>query len=169
MQKLLLFIGALILTAGTTRAQEAESFSTPAAQQAFVNQRCVGCHNDKLKSGSFNWKAVDLTKPGQNSENIEKAIHILRAGMMPPPGIPRPAPAVLAAFTKSLETSVDQAASLAPNAGAPALHRLNRTEYRNSIKDLLALDVDATTLLPADDKSHGFDNMADALGCFRRR
>jgi len=88
---------------------------------------------------------------------------MLHAGMMPPPGIPRPDAATLKAFVASLETGIDRAAAVHPNAGAPALHRLNRTEYRNSIRDLLGIDVDVASLLPADDMSHGFDNMADAL------
>ena len=88
---------------------------------------------------------------------------MLHAGMMPPPGIPRPDAATMKAFAASLETAVDRAAAIHPNAGAPALHRLNRTEYHNSIRDLLGIDVDVASLLPADDMSHGFDNMADAL------
>jgi len=88
---------------------------------------------------------------------------MLHAGMMPPPGIPRPDAATMRAFVTSLETGIDHAAAVHPNAGAPALHRLNRTEYRNSIRDLLDIDVDVASLLPADDMSHGFDNMADAL------
>jgi hypothetical protein len=94
---------------------------------------------------------------------LEKAINMLHAGMMPPPGIPRPDAVTMKTFVASLETAVDRAAAIHPSAGAPALHRLNRTEYHNSIRDLLGIDVDVASLLPADDMSHGFDNMADAL------
>ena len=87
----------------------------------------------------------------------------VRAGMMPPSGAPRPDRAQLDAFAAKLETELDRAAALKPNPGNPGLHRLNRTEYANAIRDLLALDVDAATLLPADDSSEGFDNIADAL------
>jgi hypothetical protein len=134
-----------------------------ASQQAFVNRNCAGCHNDKLKSGNFSWAQVDLAHVDHTAEPAEKAIRMLRAGMMPPPGVPRPEPAATTAFVTSLEAGIDRKAAAQPNPGAPALHRLNRTEYHNSIRDLLAVDVDVASLLPADDMSHGFDNMADVL------
>src|SRR5580704_9531249 len=134
-----------------------------AFQQAFVNRNCAGCHNDKLKSGNFSWAQVDLAHVDHTAEPAEKAIRMLRAGMMPPPGVPRPEPAATTAFVTSLEAGIDRKAAAQPNPGAPALHRLNRTEYHNSIRDLLAVDVDVASLLPADDMSHGFDNMADVL------
>jgi cytochrome c551/c552 len=130
--------------------------------RTLVNQNCLGCHNDKLKSGGFSWTQLDPAHPEQNAEQAEKVIRKLRAGLMPPPGLPRDTPA-MKAFAASLETSIDQAAALHPNPGRPALHRLNRTEYANSIHDLLAVDADVTALLPTDDMSHGFDNMADVL------
>ena len=83
--------------------------------------------------------------------------------MMPPVGMPRPDAASTKRFVTSLENGIDQAAAIHPNPGRPSLHRLNRTEYRNSVRDLLAVDPDVTALLPPDDSSHGFDNMADAL------
>ena len=88
---------------------------------------------------------------------------MVRVGMMPPPGMPRPKAETVATFLNTLETSVDQASQAHLNPGRPALHRLNRTEYANSIRDLLAVDVDVTAMLPPDDMSHGFDNMADVL------
>ncbi len=132
------------------------------APHSVVNQYCLGCHNDKLKSGGFSWTKLDLTHPEQNADQAEKVIRKVRAGLMPPPGMPRDAAAMktLAGF---LENSIDQAAALHPNPGRPALHRLNRTEYANSIHDLLGVDADVTALLPTDDMSHGFDNMADVL------
>ena len=163
MQRFAISVGIALLVAGVSRGQDSEKFPTPASQQAFIAQTCAGCHNEKLKSGNFSWASVDLAHPEQGAQSIERAIRMLRAGMMPPPGIPRPNAATLNAFATSLETDVDRAAEIHPNAGAPALHRLNRTEYHNSIRDLLGLDVDAASLLPADDMSHGFDNMADAL------
>src|SRR5437764_475322 len=87
--------------------------------------------------------------------------------MMPPPGIPRPDRATMDAFIVSLERSMDKAAMAQPNPGAPSLHRLNRTEYRNANRDLLGLDVDVAQLLPADDASHVSDNMSDVLGVSR--
>jgi hypothetical protein len=151
------------LFAGLSVAQNTDNFSTPASQQAFITKTCYACHNEKLKSGNFSWANVDLAHPDRSAQSLEKAVNILHAGMMPPPGIPRPEVATMKAFVTSLETGIDRAAAVHPNAGAPALHRLNRTEYHNSIRDLLGIDVDVASLLPADDMSHGFDNMADAL------
>jgi cytochrome c551/c552 len=130
---------------------------------SLVNQYCSGCHNNEVKSGGMTLSQLDLAHPDKNAELAEKVIHKLRAGMMPPPGMPRPDATALKSLTTSLETAVDQAAAAHPNPGRPPLHRLNRTEYANSIRDLLAVDVDAASLLPADDMSHGFDNMADVL------
>jgi hypothetical protein len=134
------------------------------AQQALVTKYCAGCHNDKLKSGGFSWTKINLAHVNTNAEQTEKAILKLRAGMMPPAGAPRPDAATIKSFAASLENGIDQVAGMHPNPGTgPALHRLNRTEYRNSIRDLLDLDVDVASLLPPDDSSHGFDNMADVL------
>ena len=164
MRKCLIFNCLLLAVAAAANAQTADPFATVAAQQAFVNKTCAGCHNDKLKTGGFTWSKIDLNHLEQSAELSEKVIHILRAGMMPPPGIPRPDRATMDGFIVSLERSIDKAASAQPNPGAPALHRLNRTEYRNAIRDLLGLDADVAQLLPADDASHGFDNMSDVLG-----
>jgi len=136
---------------------------TIAEQQSLVKQYCAGCHNDHLKSGGFSFSTVDPAHPEQNAEQSEKVIRKLRAGMMPPAGMPRPERATLDNFAASLENAIDAVAQKNPNPGRPALHRLNRAEYVNSVHDLLDLDVDAEDLLPADDMSHGFDNMAEVL------
>lgn len=128
-----------------------------------VNQYCVGCHNDTLKSGGFSWATLDPSHPDRNRDEAEKVIRKVRAGLMPPAGAPRPAPAMLRGLAVELETAIDQAAALHPNPGRPALHRLNRTEYSNAVRDLLSVHADVTALLPTDDMSHGFDNMADVL------
>ena len=93
----------------------------------------------------------------------EKALRKLRGGMMPPQGMPRPAQSNIDALVSFLETSIDSAALAKPNPGRSPLHRLNRAEYANAIRDLLSLEIDATSLLPADDESNGFDNIADVL------
>lgn len=131
--------------------------------RALVNQYCAGCHNEKLTSGGFSWTKLDVDHPELNADQAEKVIRKVRAGLMPPAGAPRPDAATQKAFAAAMETSIDRAAALHPNPGRPALHRLNRTEYANVIHDLLNVDVDVTALLPADDMSHGFDNMADVL------
>ena len=93
----------------------------------------------------------------------EKVVRKVRTGMMPPSGAPRPDRATLDAFAATVENTIDRAAAAAPNPGAPALHRLNRTEYGNAVRDLLDLPIDAAALLPGDDSSEGFDNLASVL------
>jgi hypothetical protein len=134
-----------------------------ASQQALVSKYCAGCHNDKSKAGGFSWTTINLADPSQNAEQSEKVIRKLLAGAMPPAGNPRPDAASSKALALAMESAIDQKASLRPFAGAPELHRLNRTEYRNSVRDLLGLDVDVSSMLPPDDLSHGFDNIADSL------
>ena len=132
-------------------------------QSTLVNQYCAGCHNEKLKSGGMTLTKLDPSHAEQNPELAEKVIRKLRGGLMPPVGLPRPDAAAGKAFINALEMQIDQAALANPNPGRPALHRLNRTEYANSVRDLLAIDIDVASLLPSDDMSHGFDNMADVL------
>ena len=132
-------------------------------QNAVINQYCVTCHNEKLKTGGLMLDKLDAAHPGDNAETWEKVVRKIRAGMMPPSGAPRPQRAALDSLAASLENELDRAAAAHPNPGAPGLHRLNRTEYANAIRDLLDIEVDAATLLPADDSSEGFDNVADAL------
>jgi cytochrome c551/c552 len=159
-----LAIFSLAMARGQTAVERTDTTMPLAAQQALVTKYCAGCHNDKLKSGGFSWTKINLAHVDAKAEQTEKAILKLRAGMMPPAGAPRPDAATIKQFATSLENGIDQVAGAHPNPGiAPALHRLNRTEYRNSVRDLLDLDVDVTALLPPDDSSHGFDNMADVL------
>jgi hypothetical protein len=134
-----------------------------AARRTLVANYCAGCHNDSLKSGGMSLSQLDLAHPEQNAALAEKVIHKVRAGMMPPAGLPRPDAAATKAFLDSLSDPIDRAAALHPYPGHPALHRLNRAEYANSIHDLLDVNVDVAALLPTDDMSHGFDNMADVL------
>ncbi len=148
---------------GLTMLFGAAAMAQTSPPRTLVNQYCAGCHNDHLKSGGFSVTKLDLAHPEQNADQAEKVIRKLRAGLMPPPGMPRPDAAAMKAFAATLETSIDQAAAAHPNPGHPALHRLNRTEYANSVRDLLGVDADVTSLLPTDDMSHGFDNMADVL------
>jgi Protein of unknown function (DUF1592)/Protein of unknown function (DUF1588)/Protein of unknown function (DUF1587)/Protein of unknown function (DUF1585)/Protein of unknown function (DUF1595) len=151
----------VLLCGSISRAQAPNP--TVSSEQTVVKRYCVGCHNDKLKSGSFSWERVDLEHPERHAEDLENVARMLHAGMMPPPGVPRPDGAAMKNFISSLETRIDQAASNQPDPGNPRLHRLNRNEYHNSIRDLLGLDVDVASLLPPDDMSHGFDNMSDVL------
>jgi hypothetical protein len=129
-----------------------------------LNRYCVSCHNDRLKTAGLALDGLDLTAVGAHAETWEKVVRKLRGGLMPPAGRPRPDDAALNGLVTWLEAELDRAAAAAPNAGrTEALHRLNRTEYRNAIRDLLHLDIDVTTLLPADDAGGGFDNIAGVL------
>ena len=114
------------------------AFGLAASGQTVVSQYCAGCHNSKLKSGNIDLSKLDLAHPDQTAELSERVIHMVKVGMMPPPGMPRPKPETVASFLNGLENGVDQAAEAHLNPGRPALHRLNRTEYANSIRDLLA-------------------------------
>ena len=139
------------------------SGTTPQSARAVLNQYCVGCHNDKTRVANFSLEKADLASAGDHPEIWEQVIRKLRAGMMPPPGIPRPPLATYEGLRDWLESEVDKKAAAHPNPGSIVLHRLNRTEYKNAIRDLLDLDIDVATLLPADDSARGFDNIAGSL------
>jgi len=145
--------------------QSPASARAPALEphRALLNQYCAGCHNERLKTAGLLLDKADLARVPENAELWEKVVRRLRAGTMPPQGLPRPDNARVDAFATWLETSIDQAAKANPNPGRALPHRLNRAEYANAVRDLLALDVDPAQLLPSDDESYGFDNIADVL------
>jgi hypothetical protein len=128
---------------------------------AVVKQYCVTCHNDRTKAGTLSLALFDAAKAADNTVVAEKMIRKLRAGMMPPAGARRPEPAVLTGLAASLETRIDRAAAVNPNPGWRPSQRLNRAEYARAVKDLLELEIDVTSYLPADTISDGFDNIAD--------
>jgi mono/diheme cytochrome c family protein len=135
-----------------------------AANRATLDRYCVGCHNERTKSGGLVLENTDLAAVSSNAEMWEKVVRRLRAGTMPPQGARRPDEATAHLLRASLERDLDRAAAASPDPGRPMLHRLNRAEYANAIRDLLALDVDVAALLPADDSAYGFDNISDVLG-----
>jgi hypothetical protein len=137
----------------------------PAAssQSAFLNSYCVSCHSDKAKTGGLSLERADVADIPKNAETWEKVIRKVRVGAMPPQGAGRPDKAVLDGFAGYLETSLDRAATAKLNPGHATMHRLNRSEYANAVRDLLGMEIDAAALLPADDESSGFDNIADVL------
>jgi len=153
MSRRIIGLGAVLLSAACAQTPE----------RALVNQYCAVCHNDKLKTGGLSLEKLDPAHAADAAETWEKVVHKVRAGMMPPSGARRPDRAALDRFASNIEAALDRAAAAKPNPGSTGLHRLNRTEYANAIRDLLALDIDVATLLPADDSSEGFDNIADAL------
>jgi Protein of unknown function (DUF1592)/Protein of unknown function (DUF1588)/Protein of unknown function (DUF1585)/Protein of unknown function (DUF1587)/Protein of unknown function (DUF1595)/Planctomycete cytochrome C len=128
--------------------------------RASLDRFCVGCHNDTVKTAGLALDTLDLEHVGVNAEAWEQVVRKLRGRMMPPPGRPRPDEATYESIVSYLETSLDRSAAVRPNPGrTDTFRRLNRTEYQNAIRDLLALDVDVSALLPKDDVSHGFDNV----------
>ena len=157
---LLLLWLALIPTEARRQAPQAAPGDQKSLQREFLDTYCVGCHNTRLKSGGLELDTLDLTRLLENAETGEKVVRKLRAGMMPPSGAKRPDAQRLAAFITALEEALDRGEVKPP---PPGLHRLNRTEFANVIRDLLRLEVDTTTLLPPDDSTFGFDNMSNAL------
>jgi Protein of unknown function (DUF1592)/Protein of unknown function (DUF1588)/Protein of unknown function (DUF1595)/Protein of unknown function (DUF1587)/Protein of unknown function (DUF1585)/Planctomycete cytochrome C len=146
---------ALILWASVGFAQD----------RALIDKYCVTCHNQKLKTAGLALDTADFARPSESAEAWEKVIRKVRAEMMPPVGSPRPDKASMDQLATYLESSIDTVAGTHPNPGRTVLHRMNRAEYGNAIRDLFALTaVDVTSLLPADTEAYGFDNIADVLG-----
>ena len=156
---------SLVLTISTTFETKGQTASPVrqdvAAQRAVLDKYCVTCHNDRLNTGNLKLDKLDLTRLGAEAAIGEKVVRKLRAGVMPPTNSPRPDEATRMALITWMENELDRSA--VPHLPPPGLHRLNRAEYANTIRDLLALEVDATKFLPSDDSTHGFDNMAGTL------
>ena len=139
------------------------ALTNEASQNALIKSYCVGCHNDKARTGGLTLASFDAAHPEQSPETAEKMIHKLRLGMMPPPEVRRrPDAAAVATLVTSLENKIDAAAALHPNPGRRPFQRLNRAEYQRAVRDLVDLDVDVNAFLPPDTVSNGFDNIADA-------
>ena len=133
------------------------------AQRALVDKYCVTCHNAKAMTGNLALDKLDLAHLGDHAEIGEKMVRKLRAGMMPPSGMPRPDAATVEGLATWLEKELDRSAASATYVPPPGIHRLNRTEYTNAVRDVLGLEVDASKFLPPDDSTRGFDNIAGAL------
>ena len=151
-----------MLLAASQAVGNAQS-SEAAPNQALVKKYCATCHSEKLKTAGLSLETLDLSRVPANADTWEKVIRKLHTGSMPPQGMPRPAQPELDGLVSYLEASIDKVASAKPNPGRATLHRLNRTEYANAIKEILGLQIDAAALLPNDDESYGFDNIADVL------
>ncbi len=148
------FTGAILLAAPQTQAPP---------PQALVGQYCIGCHNQKLRTGGLSLEGLDFSNAAGNAEVLERVLRKFKSGEMPPSPLPHPPAAASAAFIKSIEDSLDHAAAAHPNPGRPAIHRLNRAEYSNAVRDILALDIQPGATLPIDDSGYGFDNIGDVL------
>ena len=131
--------------------------------RAVLDQYCVTCHNQTARTAELLLDQADVENIDQEPEVWEKVVKKLRSGAMPPAGMPRPDQATYNSLARYLETALDRAAAAHPNPGRPVLHRLNRVEYTHAVRDLLALDIDGNTLLPADDSRYGFDNIGEVL------
>ena len=162
-------LSGLVVAAGAVPSPSAQSAGpanprTADPSQALLTTYCTGCHNQRLRTGGLSLDDVDVTQIGANAAVWEKVAHKLRSGQMPPFGRPRPDKAAVDGFIARLERDLDDAAVRTPNPGRPVTHRLTRTEYANAVRDLLAIEVDARSLLPADDTDqHGFDNNSEVL------
>jgi mono/diheme cytochrome c family protein len=152
-----------VLIAGILSASLAAYPATPAEQRALLDKYCVTCHNQKAKTAGLMLDKMDVDHVPDGAEVWEKVIRKIHGGTMPPLGMPRPDKSALDGLASFLESSLDQAAPSKPEPGRAGLHRLNRAEYANAVRDLLDLKIDVTSLLPADDESNGFDNIADVL------
>ena len=149
--------GAVRPLGATTAADEATSY------RAVLDKYCVTCHNQRLRVAGLTLDRADVGRIGDAPDVWEKVVRKMRSSAMPPPGRPRPDGATYSGMTAWLERELDRAAAMHPDPGGPQLHRLNRTEYANAVRDLFGLDIDAAALLPPDNAGYGFDNIADVL------
>ena len=154
-------IAVVAHSAQRTGAQSAAADAT--SPRAMFDKYCVTCHNQRLKTAGLQLDTLDVAKLGDHADAWEKVVRKIRTGAMPPVGRPRPDKGLAETVASWLENGLDRAALERPNPGRPTLHRLNRVEYRNAIRDMLALEIDPSSLLPADNAAYGFDNNADAL------
>jgi mono/diheme cytochrome c family protein len=162
-----LWVGASATGSGGITAAAAVAQAPAAEQRALLERYCVSCHNERLRERGtvpVSFAGLDLADVDANARTLEGIVLKMRAGLMPPSGAPRPDKSSHDAFVTWLETELDRAAAASPNPGrTEPFHRLNRAEYRNAVRDLLDLDLDVSALLPADDVSYGFDNIAGVL------
>jgi mono/diheme cytochrome c family protein len=160
----LLSAGWAVISASTSQDVPAPPNAAVASHRAVLDRYCVTCHNQRTKASGLALDGVDVARPGANGEIWEDVVRKLRTRSMPPQGVPRPDEASYNALATFLETELDRAGAGAPNPGRPLIRRLNRSEYANSVRELLALDIDVSSMLPPDDAAFGFDNNADLLG-----
>ena len=160
-------MGVLLIGMGPLPAvglQTESSNPQPASQyRAVLNQYCVTCHNETLRTAELVLSTKDVGNVSSEPMAWEKVVRKLRTGAMPPAGMPRPDEATYDSFATYLETELDRAAVANPNPGRTSVHRLNRAEYANAVRDLLALEIDGESLLPPDESAFGFDNIAAVL------
>jgi hypothetical protein len=158
-----LLSGVFLVARDGQQSSSSASTSSPSRPRATLDTFCVTCHNTRLSTAGLRLDSADVGRPGENPAVWEKVLRKLRAREMPPPGLPRPDNATYDSLAHYLETALDRAAAASPNPGRPAAYRLNRFQYANAVRDLLELEIEAASLLPADDSGYGFDNIGDVL------
>jgi mono/diheme cytochrome c family protein len=153
---------SVALRAAEPQQTPASPATTPSPHRATLDRYCVSCHNGRVKAGGLALDALDVSRVTGDPASWEKVVRKLRGRMMPPASMPRPDEATYDSLASSLESALDAAAAARPNPGrTDTFRRLSRVEYQNAIRDILGLDVDVASLLPKDDASHGFDNVAN--------
>ena len=153
----------LSFSSAMTFAQRAAEIPTSQILDNTLQQYCVVCHNETLRTADFSLEGVTASELSKHTSALEKVLRRLASGEMPPTGMPRPSDSARFELVSWLEARLDEHASDNPNPGSPAIHRLNRAEYSNAIRDLLGIDLDHSEDLPADDSGYGFDNIGDVL------
>jgi hypothetical protein len=154
---------AACFVAGTAFAQAPSPDTSKDPNKALIQRYCVGCHNSSLKTAGVVLQGLDLSTVSSKADLLEKVLRKVKSDQMPPPGMPRPQQAARDAFRQWLETSLDAESAAHPDPGRVAIHRLNRAEYSNAVRDVLDLDVNPGAMLPVDDSGYGFDNNGDVL------
>ena len=157
------FFSAVTLLAQNSPSAPAQNSPAATAHRATLDKYCISCHRGPTAFAGLHLDTLDTANFETNGATWEKLARKLRNREMPPAGMPRPDEATYDALVKYIETGRDRLAEAKPNPGRPTLHRLNRTEYGNAVRDLLALEIDVAELLPADDIGYGFDNIGDVL------
>ncbi len=159
-----------VMSFSAAATNQQESLSAPTAstapQRAVLSQYCVTCHNEGARTAGLVLSSMDFESVDENAPVLERIVKKLRTGAMPPAGWPRPSDDDYDTLAGYLEAKLDQAAERNLNPGRPVMRRMNRIEYSNAVRDLLALDtsaLDIQSLLPPDESTHGFDNVGDGL------
>jgi Protein of unknown function (DUF1592)/Protein of unknown function (DUF1588)/Protein of unknown function (DUF1595)/Protein of unknown function (DUF1587)/Protein of unknown function (DUF1585) len=157
------FVTGVAVSAAVAYGQAPKTLMSPAQQRAFVDRYCSDCHNPDDKVGGMTLTDLDFAHPERNVDLAEKVVRRVGVSFMPPPGEDHPDPATRKLFVESLAGDVDAYAARHPYYGNPPLHRMNRAEYANSVRELLGVNIDVDEMLPSDTFDHGFDNMSDVL------